>query len=222
MSLKTTLQTSGPGFTETQKKELSSIGKRTQFKGRKHIFYAGDTAESVFLIETGKVDISIKYANGREIIVEKLSDGSIFGLDAATHAALQYADAIAHRNTFILTVPVASFFKFLEKHPKLYISIIRDLSGKLIKTNGLIEELFFENTLKRTAAKLLQIAVMNDTAPESLIETTQEDIAKMLGTSRETVNRNMQELQRLGLIYIKRRKILIPDTRRLEKILTAE
>lgn len=200
------------------KQELMTLGQRLEFHEKKCLFRHGDIGRHLYIIRKGDVSISIISDDGREIILNKLSDGEAFGEIAMFDEETRTADAFVHKGTVLISIEREDFLTFLSKHPELNRAAILLLCKRLRWCSELLEDFLFNDALKRLVSKLVALSEKHDNLVNSLIEITQDDLAKMAGSSREVVNRNLQLLQDKGLIFLQRKRIIIPDVARLRNI----
>jgi CRP/FNR family cyclic AMP-dependent transcriptional regulator len=206
-------------FSEENKKELMKLGQNTEFLEKKCLFRQGDIGECFYFIRKGYVTISITSNDGKEIILNRLSGGEVFGEIAMFDQGVRTADAFVEEGCVLMSIKREDFFKFLEKHPHLYKMVLDLLCQRLRWCSSLLEDFLFQDTMKRLICRLVTLSEKYDNVTDSLIEVTQDDLAKMLGTSREVVNRNLQFLQDKDLLRIERKKIFVPDVGKLKMIL---
>ena len=114
------------------------------------------------------------------------------------------------------------FTDFVSKHPRVSLSIIRALSARIRRTDNLVEDVVFLDIPARLAKKLLELSrthgkLLPTGATEIELRLTQQDIANMLGTTRESVNRQLVAFQERGFISIDRQRITVIKPAELEK-----
>lgn len=205
-------------LSETDKQDLMALGKSHEFRERKCLFRHGDLGKSLFIIRKGDVNITVASDDGREIILSKLSDGEIFGEIAMFDGGVRTADAWVAKETVLMSIEREEFLEYLSKRPHLNTAVILLLCRRLRSCSALLEDFLFNDALKRLVCKLIALSEKHNNLVNSLIEITQEDLAKMTGSSREVVNRNLQLLQDKGLLFLQRKRIIIPDISKLQKI----
>jgi CRP/FNR family transcriptional regulator, cyclic AMP receptor protein len=205
-------------LSENDKQALMALGKSLEFRERKCLFRHGDMGKCLYIIRRGDVNISVTSNDGREIILNKLSDGEIFGEIAMFDGGARTADAWVQKGSTLISIDREDFLNFLNKRSHLNAAVILLLCKRLRSCSELLEDFLFNDALKRLVCKLISISEKHNNLVNSLIEITQEDLAKMTGSSREVVNRNLQLLQDKGLLFLQRKRIIIPDIAKLKKI----
>lgn len=206
-------------FSDDQKKDLLQLGDRLDFFENSRLFQRGDKGDTLYIIRKGEVTISLTSAEGKEIIISKLSAGDAFGEVALFDEDVRTADAYVTSGTVLVSVGREDFLSFLARHPSLYKDTIQLLCSRLRWCSDLLEDFLFQDTMERLVSRLVRLSEKNGIMVDSLIEITQDDLAKMLGASREAVNRNLQLLQDRSLVVLQRKRIIIPDVAALRKLL---
>lgn len=206
-------------FTTKQKDALLSKGVRQEYRRKSYLFYRDDPGTALYIVKKGQVTVSLKTSNGREIILDTFTENDLIGEISLLDDGPRMADAFAHKDTTVIIIQKKAFLDFLRSHPDAYQAITKLLCRRIRTNTQFLEDLFHDNILKRTVSKLLSLSEKSNKTSESLIEITQEDLSKMLGSSREVINRQLQLLQERGLIFIKRGAILVPDIKKLRYIL---
>jgi CRP-like cAMP-binding protein len=205
-------------LSEQDKQDLMLLGRSLEFHERQCLFRQGEAGKDLYIIRKGDINISVTSDDGREIILSKLSDGEIFGEIAMFDGGDRTADAWVLKDTTLISIQREDFLNFLSRRPHLNTAVILLLCKRLRSCSELLEDFLFNDALKRLVCKLIGISEKHDNLVNSLIEITQEDLAKMTGSSREVVNRNLQLLQDKGLLFLQRKRIIIPDIAKLKKI----
>lgn len=186
------------------------------------VFRQDDPADSMHIIVEGKVRISIASEDGHEMDFALLQPGECFGEMGLLDGANRSATATAVEASEILTLLRQDFFDFLARHP----AVAADTAGLLIRrlrhVNQMVGDIAFLDAPTRVAKELLQLAATygGDTAWQDPMEIPlgQDELARLVGVSRETVSRSLNNFRRLGILTTSRRRITIADRKALERI----
>lgn len=205
-------------MTDNQKKQLMRQGKTIEISETRPLFHQGDPGRHYYIIQKGTVIISITSHDGREIILNKLAQGDAFGEVAMFDQGVRTADAFAKRGTVLHAIERDQFFAFLSENAALYQSAIETLCARVRWCSALTEDFLFHDTMSRVILAILKAVRKTGMPRDSLIELTQDELSKMAGASREAVNRNLQLLQDKGLVFLQRKRMVVPDPERLEAI----
>lgn len=183
-----------------------------------------ETGDSMFLILGGRVRIVLIGEDGREVLLTTLKSGDFFGemslLDGQPRSASVIADAPAQ----LLILERDAFLDQLRKSPDIALQIMGEMSRRLRQTDEKIQDLTLLDVYGRVARALLRLAKGEGVpGPHGglVIERrpTHQELADMIGTSRETVTRVLSDLSRRGAISMVGRRISInADMEKLKKL----
>src|SRR6202049_1057985 len=175
--------------------ELMTVAKRRPFRSGEVIFHRDDPGQVLYMIKEGKVKICIISPDGQEISLAVFGKGECFGEFAILDGLPRSADAVALERVECYTLQRSDFHKAIMKNPKIAIQALEVLSKRLRTTDQMIEDLIFLDVYGRVAKKLLELA---DTHGSKVgngiridVRLTQQELASMVGASRESVNKVM-------------------------------
>lgn len=201
-------------FGDASRAEISPIAA----KGRKrilsrgdHLFEAGEDAESMYVVLTGRVAIAIASdIDKRESMVALMESGDLFGEMGLLDDGPRSAMARAIEPSEVLEIPYPPVGDLLDKNPKVFRGVVRMLAERLRAMDGALADSVFLDVTGRTAKRLLELAAGAD---EFVLPVTQEELAGMVGASRERVNKAISSFIRLGWIeqHERRYRILMRD-----------
>jgi CRP/FNR family transcriptional regulator, cyclic AMP receptor protein len=183
------------------------------------ILLADEEGDTLFVIVGGRVKVTVMSEDGREVILSILKDGDIFGEMSLLDGKPRSASVIATDATELIMLRRIDFLSRLERYPQMASKMLSTLASRLRRTNRQVESLALLNVYGRIAGTLLQLAddqgVKDErgiTIPERPIH---QEIANMAGTTRETVSRVLNDLERRDYIQRDGRKIVIQSPDRL-------
>ncbi len=220
-----TLLATLPLFDKLQPEELKELFTRLKRRNYRHgeiIFHKDDNGSTMYIIADGSVKISVPSERGEEIILSILGRGESFGELSLFDSKPRSATVTCAGATEVFVLFRDDFIDFVTKHPRLAINIISSLSQRLRRTDNLVEDVVFLDIPARLAKKLLELSrshgkIHPDGSVEIELRLTQLDIANMLGTTRESVNRQLVAFQERGFITIDRQRITLLKPVELEK-----
>jgi CRP-like cAMP-binding protein len=175
---------------------------------RGQLLYApGETGEALFILKAGRVRLYRMAADGRKLVLATLVPGAVFGEMAAIGQSMidSYAEAIDECVVCIMSR--VDIEQVMLEHPTVAVQMVRLLSGRLHEAEDKLEQLAFTPVPERLARLLLTLAVGDEVAGYS-----HQELADMIGTSRETVSRALVDLKAGGIVEIDRRCIKLLDT----------
>ena len=195
------------------------LRKRTFAKGM-ILFHKDSPGQSLYIIESGKVRIFILSESGQEISVRIYGCGEVFGELSMLDGLPRSAGAIAMEDTQVLALYRADFLRLLEELPQMALGIISTLSGRVRYTTEYAEGLAFLDVYGRVAKRLLELVechgVERDEGAEIELPLTQRELASLVGTTRESVNKVLGMFRDHGLIEVDGQKITILDRQALK------
>ena len=194
--------------------EIIKLTGHKTFKKGEYLCREGDKLSTLFIINSGKVKLSKFNLDGKEQILDILSDGQIFGEYHLFSENEPYNfSAIALSNTMICTLAKKNMDYLLEKHPSISQKILIELSKKLIRTENLVQNLSNVNTDSKVAYVLISLAESyGEKSKDSIrikMPLTREEMANYAGVTRETMSRKLSYLISEGIIETEGYKIII-------------
>jgi CRP-like cAMP-binding protein len=161
------------------------------------IFTEGADADALYIVVSGRIAISNKSFDGRESMVALMERGDLFGEMSLFDGLGRSAEARALESSAIVVIPFAPLRMLWEDHPELLWRVIAMLTRRLRAMDEALADSFFLDVTGRTAKHLLELAGEQD---EFDIPITQEELAGLVGASRERVNKAISSFLRLGWI----------------------
>jgi CRP/FNR family transcriptional regulator, cyclic AMP receptor protein len=176
-------------------RELMAVAKRRTFRAGEVIFHRDDPGQVLYAIKEGKVKICIISPDGQEISLAVLGKGEYFGEFALLDGLPRSTDAIALEKVECYSLQRSDFHNSILKNPKIALHVLEGLSKRLRNTDQMVEDLIFLDVYGRVAKKLLELADTHGVKVEDGIRIdvrlTQQELASMVGASRESVNKVM-------------------------------
>lgn len=175
----------------------------------------------------GRVKICAHSMDGKELVLNIINRGGLFGEIALLDGEPRTADAIALEETDLLVLERARFVPFLKENPDLALRLIGVLCKRLRDTSEHLEDTLFLEAPSRVARCLLRLGQAFGRAVEgggTLIDVklSQQQLGNFVGISRESVNKHLGEFQRDGLIKVDGGIITLRDKGGLEDLALAE
>lgn len=200
---------------------LVSRMRLRRFGRHEVIFHEGDIGDSLQVVASGGVKITLTSVEGDEAIITALKPGDFFGELAILDGRPRSTTATAIEATETLALPRDAFLQLLAEDPELVEALLTALAGELRRLTGHVEELHFLDLAGRLAMRLVRLAREADPERSTQVRLdwpfTQSDLAAMIGGTRQSVNRVMSTLIDDGLISIERDALVIEDVMQLEE-----
>jgi CRP/FNR family cyclic AMP-dependent transcriptional regulator len=201
-----------PLFTGLGKKELEVVASHTVAKTwppRTLLLREGEQSSSLYLILYGKVKVFICDDEGNEAILNLLGMGDYFGEMALLDDAPRSASVMTMEQTRVATMTKSAFKECLAGHPDIAYNLIRTLTGRVRVLSGNVRNLALLDVYGRVARALLGLAKPSDQQLVIDQKITHQEIASMVGASREMVSRILKDLSNKGYIKVERRRITL-------------
>jgi CRP/FNR family cyclic AMP-dependent transcriptional regulator len=204
------------------RRRLADHAKRRQFAAGQTIFASGSPGHSMMAVVTGSVRITARSVRGTEVMLAVLTQGEVVGEIALLDGGERTADATALTNCELVVLDRRDVLPFLEQHPKACLKLLEVLAQRLRHTDEWITEI----ALAQIAARLAKV-LLGTTDPQGRrsdknrvlsIALTQRELGSMIGASRESVNRCLQQWQRGGIVQLKPGQIIILNRDAMQEI----
>ncbi len=189
--------------------ELASHAKKTTFPKHAFLITEGDETNSMYILLAGKVRVFACDAQGKEVTLLIQTPVSYFGELAMLSNEPRSASIISLENTICAIIAQADFRTWLSAHPDVAFGLIQDLSGTVRRLTTKVKQLALSNVYERTILALQDMAIEEDDIMIINNRPTQQELANMVGSSREMVNKIMKELTKGGYIVLDEKKLRI-------------
>lgn len=176
------------------------------------LFTEGDEPDSLFVVISGRVAIANKSVDGRESVVALMEPGDLFGEMGLFDGLGRSAEARALEPSSVIEISYAPVQALYEERPAELWSVVRLLAARLRSMDEALADSVFLDVTGRTAKRLLEMAGDSD---EFTLPVTQEELAGMVGASRERVNKAIASFVRLGWLDQNERRYLITNREQL-------
>ncbi len=189
----------------------------TRIKKGAVIFRKGDIGSKLYAVRLGAVRISAPSEQGKDAIFNLVVPGELFGEVAFLDGGQRTADAVAIDNCELMVIERRDFIPVILDNPEIAIKLIKILCSRLRKTSEQVEDIVFLGLPNRLAKALLHLYRPSaEASPQNKITVTQREISQMIGVSRESANKQLQDWQRKKWLKLERGGVVIcaPDALR--------
>lgn len=194
---------------------VESLFAMRQYSKREVIFEPGDK-DKVFIVKTGQVELYQLSPSGKKTIIEVLKPGSIFG-DLGAESQLDIF-VVATVDSYVCSVNKDKFFSLVSKNPELSEKLMRSLFNRLLSVEKRMSSVAVDSAFQRLIKLLLSLGKNRTENLKEISEKfTHEELAQMLGISRQTVTTLINQLEKKGLIT-RSKKVLQFNPTRLEAL----
>ena len=193
--------------------ELSSCLKPMDFPKDALVVSQDDPGDTMFIIERGRVKVVLYGETGREMILSMFRAGDVVGEMSLLDGQPRSANVIAVEESRLLSLSRRDFADLLKSQPAIALNVLEEMSIRLRRADDIIGNLALLDVYGRVARVLVHMAEREgENTDEGIVireRPTQQDLASMIGTSRETVSRVLSEFQRRGFLSMQGKKILL-------------
>lgn len=185
------------------------------------ILIEGKPCEGLYFVIEGQVRLVRTTAEGREHVLRVLGAGATFNDVAVFDGGSNSDSAVAVGPTTVGLIPKATLLASIDRHPQIAKAALKLLSSRQRTLGSVVEDLALRDVTTRVARLLLGCMGRHDhiveQAPDACARITHQEIASMVGSVREVVQRALKELERDGAIALERSRIRIRDQIKLER-----
>lgn len=196
----------------------ASLTERAVAKGE-IIFQEGEPGDRLYVILEGKVKLGRSSNDGRESLLAILGPGEMFGELSLFDPGPRTSTATALTDAVILALSNEQLRPWLAGRPEVAAALLQALARRLRRTNEAMADLVFSDVPGRVAKALMDLGEkFGEITAEGLMVThdmTQEELAQLVGASRETVNKALADFAQRGWIRLESRQVMILDVERL-------
>lgn len=197
------------GLSDEQAEVLKSRSRVRNFAPNTIVVNEGDDGSSLFVVQSGALKAYLTDNIGREVTLSLLDPGDYFGELALLDDAPRSASVIALTRSEVLQIPRVAFLALIEAHPACMQIVVRNLVGRIRKLTESVRSLALVDVFGRIARVFESLAVETDGVGIIDRRLTQQDLANMVGASREMVNRILRDMVSGGYVEIEPHRIIV-------------
>lgn len=202
---------------------LLTYSRVEHYPAGEEIFAKGSPGNSMMIVLRGKVRISSISVAGREIVLNIIRTGQIVGEIATLDGGERSGDAVAMTDCELLVLNRRDFMPFLENRADICLMLIKILCQRLRQTSEQVEDLQFRHLEGRIAKALLHLSERSGQPGVGgrvlELHMSQSELGNVVGSSRESVNKQLQAWHKAGLIDLAKGSIVILDQAAIERLI---
>jgi len=197
------------GLSEEEQRTIESHAVSRNYRKNTVIIEKGDESASLYVIVSGKVKVYVADDQGKEIVLNIEGPGAHLGELALLGDSRRTASVMTLEDAKFLVITKQAFLACLSKHPGIALNLIRALVGRVRALTNNVSSLALQDVYGRVASTLMQHATEEEDGRLITDKLTQQDIANLVGSSREMVSRIFKDLKAGGYISVEGRRITI-------------
>lgn len=189
--------------------DLAASARRRSYAKGQVIFHRDDPGDSLHIIEKGEVRVMLPSPEGEEVTLALLGPGDFFGDLCLLDGVPRSATTIAAKTTETLVVERDRFLQWLRSRPAAAIAILAVVGRRLRAADELVGQLAFLDVHCRLVRKLLDLAGPAVEEDQAELHLSQDELASMVGVTRESVNKHLRFFKKRGAIDVYRRRVVL-------------
>jgi CRP/FNR family cyclic AMP-dependent transcriptional regulator len=199
--------------------QLSTYVTRRRVQRGTTIFAKGDAGQGLMAVVRGSVRISLPAAGGREVVLNRIQAGEVFGEMALLDGQPRSADATAIEDCELLVLDRRDLLHLVRQKPQVAVKLIEVVCARLRRTNEQVEDAMFMSLPVRLAKLLLRFSkTTGPSEPKERIAITQRELSQMIGVSREATNKQLRAWEKRGWVRLEHRTLTILDRAALVRV----
>jgi CRP-like cAMP-binding protein len=205
------------GMSEEQMRMVEERTVMREIRRKEVLYLPGDAGDRIYLLKRGVIKISALTGDGKEIILALLRPGEVFGEEAVLEEAPRDHMAEAYDDALLCVITRKDFMGILRAHPDLAFSVTKLVGFRLKTLRNRVEGLLFKGAPARLAQTLLDLArdhgVRDADGVLLPLRLSQQDLANLIGVTRESVNLALADFRERGLVELEGRSLRLrrPD-----------
>jgi len=195
------------------------------------LFSKGDPGDALYGVMSGRIRISAGAPSGKEVVLNTIEAGEVFGEIALLDGRPRTADAVAAVHSELMRIRRRDFIHYMESEPRLATHLLEMLCQRVRATSELVEDSAFLALPARMAKRLLGMAGYAGGpggGPGGIdfgdleLKISQQELGQLMDSSREAVNKHLQNWRRRGWVELSRNRVTIVDPEALSDLVERE
>lgn len=210
------------GMSEEQMRMVEQRTVMREVRRREVLYLPGDAGDRIYLLKRGVVKISALQEDGREVLLALLRKGEVFGEEAVLDDSPRDHVAEAYEDALVCIITRQDFMDMLRSHPELVFKVTKLIGIRLKTFRTRVEHLLFKGASQRLASTLLELAHEHGISDAQGVlvplRLSQQDLANLIGVTRESVNLALSDFRRRGLVILENRAFRLPRPQALQEL----
>ena len=211
------------GMDESLVQSIDKMSSMSTVKKHQPIYFGDEPSRSIFFLKDGHVKISRINADGREVIIDVIGPGEIFGeLSLVDEGEGRNEIAEALDEALVCAMNVTDFQRMMKDSPELNLEVTKKIGLRLRKVQKRVSDMIFKDVRQRTAGFLVEYAEEFGKMKNGIVTIgsplTHQEIALLTGSARQTTTSILDEFRKSGLLEFSRDSITIKNFEKLKKL----
>lgn len=203
---------------DQQLEQVASIIVTRKYRKRMILFTEGETGDTIYFVKSGLVKVAKTTEDGREQILHLMGPGDILGEAVIFDSGGYPASAEVMEDSEICLMRNPDLEQLLIRHVEIAVSLIKVLSRRLKEAQHKVRDLALKDAYARTAGILMKLAGNSPVSPQGIEikpDLSRQELANIVGTSRETVSRILSDFQQQKILVVERNKVIVVNKEKL-------
>ncbi|MDJ0868094.1 MAG: Crp/Fnr family transcriptional regulator [Myxococcota bacterium] len=213
-----------PLFAQLEVGQLDALAKVAHTRtlpARQELFHKGDEGAQVYVTVSGRLKVATTSPEGADVTLNIMDEGEVFGDLALLAGGRRTATVTALTDCELLVLERRDFLQFLRQQPEVAINLLGVVAQRLVRISELVEDTIFLNLPARLSKKLLELGELyGEETGDGLrltLNLSQSELGSMVGTSRESVNKQIRVWAEQGVLSMERGQITLHRIEALER-----
>lgn len=202
------------GLSSQDRERFASLLTEINVKKKNPVYNTGDRAETLYILKEGRIKIMRLSEEGKELTLDILESGDIFGELTLAGEEVREESAVALEDSYICAINRKDFEDFFSKIPHLSVTVTKWIGLRLRKIKNRLENMIFQDVRSRLLSILMELArqygVPVQKGRKITVRLSHQEIANLIGATRETVTLELNKLKKNGDILVDGREIILP------------
>jgi CRP/FNR family transcriptional regulator, cyclic AMP receptor protein len=208
-----------PLFSNLSEKSAHALAGTSRFQQVEKgeiLFFQADPSESAYLVRSGKISIVLTNTDGREMVINEMRAGDMFGELGILTKKSRSTNAVAQSNSELLIIPKQALLRVIDDEPQLARQMLEITANRLQMSGKRESALAFMDAQARLARLLLELE--EEEQDKGYVTISQDELAHRTGLIRQTVAKALGKWRRAGWLITGRGRILILNRKKLEAL----
>ncbi len=213
-------------FKDLSTRDIEQIQKNAELlvlPKRVVVYLPGDPGENLFFVHEGRIKISKITRDGREITLMYLGPGEVFGENCLFNESPRREMVETSDNSVIAVIPKSLIEKMMKRQPNFLLHLFEIVSRRRQSVEDRVQHLLFRDVGAKLAELILDLSqkygVEEDDGTRIAMKITHQEMANLIGSTRETVSLTLSQFRKQNLVRLHKRQVIILDFKELRALL---
>jgi len=203
------------GMSQEAAHRFNAVVRKTKCRRGEWVFVHGDPADSIYFLQKGRMKITALSEDGHEVVHEILGPGEIFGTTSSLLGIARTTSAQTLETSLLCEIRQKDFESLLTMYPALSLQVLKSVGLRLKKAEAQLLNVICNDVSTRVREALIDLIAHEPPDQPVRIKITQQDLANLIGASRQKTWQALKELEDASVLRLMYRSILVTDPRKL-------